>query len=160
MGHLDQWADAHDEDRERRLRQLGTRTPKCRSCSETDAFALTGVHPDLVCYECQAHEAGRSAVEGHHVSGQANDPDDIVVIPGNDHRVISAAQLRWPTDTLRNPDGSPLLQASAAVRGWMEILVLVIDRTVDWVPAFLEWLDAALTAKLGARWWVDLGWGG
>ena len=58
MSYLDDWIDDRDERREQRLRQLGTRSPRCRGCPETDPFALSGVHPDIVCYECLAIEHG------------------------------------------------------------------------------------------------------
>lgn len=157
MSYLDDWTDGRDELLEQRLRQLGTRTPRCETCPETDPFALCGAHPNIVCYECLAVEQSRSREEGHHVSGQANDPDDIQGLLANDHRRLSAGQARWPTSTLRNPEGSPLLKAAAAVRGWLEMLLLILDRTVGWVPTFLEWLDAALRDEIGPTWWVDLG---
>lgn len=159
MGELDDRADALAEQRERRLRQLGTRTPRCCRCTETDPLALTGVAPDIVCYECRAIEHGRSGVEGHHISGRANDPDASVDLLGNDHRVASASQADWPTGTLRNPDASPLLKAAAMIRGWLDVLAVVVERA-GWVPAFLERLDGVLREAIGATWWIDLGWEG
>jgi hypothetical protein len=64
-------------------------------------------------------------------------------------------QHDWPTGTLRNPDGSQLLQAAAAVRGWMDILVLILERTIGWIPRFLEALDAWLCERLGPTWGDD-----
>lgn len=46
--------------RERAYRRLGTRTPKCAQCPESDPLALTGTHPDIVCYEDGALAQGRS----------------------------------------------------------------------------------------------------
>lgn len=158
MGYLDDFLDDRDERLEQRLRQLGTRSPRCIGCAEADPFALCGVQPDMVCYECLAIGQGRGRGEGHHVSGQANDPRDVLDLLGNDHRALSAAQARWPADTLRNPDGSPLLKAAAAIRGWLDALLLILDRTVGWVPGFLEWLDSALREAIGPTWWIDLGW--
>ncbi|HZO36736.1 MAG TPA: hypothetical protein VFB41_07665, partial [Solirubrobacteraceae bacterium] len=143
MGELDDWVDARSEQLEQRLRQLGTRNPRC-GCGEADPAALCGTAPDISCYECLQREQGRSAVEDHHLKARANDPADTVSVLGNDHRWLSEAQRLWPIDTLRNPDGSPLLRAAAALRGWLDVLRLILDRTVGWVPAFLEWLDAAL----------------
>jgi len=65
-------------------------------------------------------------------------------------------QRDWPERTLRNPDGSPLLAAAAAIRGWLDILGLVVQRTVGHVPALLESLDARLRATYGDRWWEVL----
>jgi hypothetical protein len=63
-------------------------------------------------------------------------------------------------ETLRNPDGSPLLRAAASIRGWLDTLRLIMERTVGWVPAFLEWLDARLRVTIGVQWWVTLGYEG
>ena len=60
---------------------------------------------------------------------------------------------RW--ETLRNPDGSPLLRAAAALRGWLDLLWLIMVRAVGWIPVFLEQLDAHLRQRLGERWWED-----
>lgn len=154
-----------DADRlEARLAVLGTRTPKCsvEACDESNPFALTGVHPDLICVEHAAARDGRSTVEESHTAGRANLPEDTVAIPGNDHSALTHAyQAAWPELTLRNPDGSPLLRAAGATRGWLDTLRLIIERTVGWVPAFLEHLDEWLRLKLGDRWWDDfLAWTG
>jgi hypothetical protein len=74
-------------------------------------------------------------------------------VPGNDHRILSDYQHEWPLGTLRNPDGSPLLRAAASIRGWLDILRLIIERTVGWVPALLEMLDAWLRELVGEHWW-------
>jgi hypothetical protein len=74
-------------------------------------------------------------------------------MPGNDHRILSDYQHDWPLDTLRNRDGSPLLRAAASIRGWLDVLRLIIERTVGWVPALLEMLDAWLRGLVGERWW-------
>jgi len=80
---------------------------------------------------------------------------------GNDHRVADAyKRIDWPEKTLRSPDGSPLLRAAACIRGWLDLLRVVIDRTVGWVPDFLEHLSDWLVTKLGPRWWDDLDWPG
>ena len=57
---------------------------------------------------------------------------------------------------MRNPDGSPLLKAAAALRGWLDLLRVVIDRNVGWIPFFLERLHDYLVTALGVRWWVGL----
>lgn len=160
MGSLEDWLDVRDQRIEQRMRQLGTRDPVCSrpGCAERDPFALTGLSPNLVCGECQAKDAGRSPVEGHHVKGRHNDADDVIDVPVNDHRSLSEAQQhQWPVDTLRNPQGSPVLRAAAALRGWLDVLRLILERTVGWIPAFLERLDATLVVALGERYWIRLG---
>ena len=145
---------------EEQYRRLGTRSPRCleTDCDETHPFAFTGVYPDLWCYDHAPTRASRSRVEDHHPKGQHNDADDTVAIPVNDHRVLSGRQLTWPIETLRNPDNSPLLIAAAALRGWLDVLWLIIVRTVGWIPTLLELLDAWLREQLGPRWWDDFDW--
>jgi hypothetical protein len=152
-----------DEDRERweerldaRLRELGTNSPYCcfEECDETFPLALTGVHPEIYCYEHDALRRSRPWREDHHPAGRRSDPETVTV-PGNDHRILSGLQYGWPRETLRNPDGSPLLRAAASIRGWLDVLWLIMVRTVGWVPEFLERLDAWLRERLGPRWWDD-----
>ncbi len=137
---------------ERKRRTLG-KAQQCGSCDETDPRCLSRVGDVVLCYECQNRQNGRASVELHHVAGQHNLPDT-VPIPGNDHRVASDLQVNWPTETLRNPDGSPVLKAAAVLRGWLDTLRLIIDRTVGWIPDFLERLDAWLKEQLGPRYWA------
>jgi hypothetical protein len=156
--------DREEEQLAARLRLLGTDTPRCSQpgCREQDPFALTGVHPRLVCVEHRADLEGRSWLEGSHTGGRNNLPDDVVPIPANDHGVLTYRyQAAWSRETLRNPDRSPLLRAAGALRGWMDVLRLILERTCGWVPAFLERLDAWLRLKLGERWWEEFQrWGG
>jgi hypothetical protein len=147
--------DDRDARREARLRQLGTRTPSCTTCPESDPFALTQTPDGLHCYECQALATGRSWTERQHPAGRRNHPAT-VPIPGNDHRVVDDHKHEWPRETLRNPDGSPLLRAAACLRGWLDTLRLIVDRTVGWIPPFLERLDAWLTDQLGSGWWQQM----
>ena len=145
--------------REHRLRALGTRSPRCivRGCVETDPFALTGVHPEILCREHLADRQARTWVEEHHPQGQHNDPA-AVPVPANDHGALSERQELWPRDTLRNPDGSPLLCVAAALRGWLDVLRHMIESTVGWIPDALERLDQLLRAFFGPGWWDFLGW--
>jgi hypothetical protein len=154
------WESEWERLLEEKHRRLGTRSPRCLQpgCGETNPFNFTGVHPDLWCYEHAAIRSGRTWLEEHHVEGQSNDPFDTILIPGNDHRLLTGRQALWPRETLRNPDGSPLLTAAAALRGWLDVLWLVIVRTVGWIPVFLERLDAWLREVLGERWWDGFDW--
>ncbi len=142
---------------EAHFQRLGTRNPCCQRCgNERHPAALTGTAPDIVCYECLLKESGRSWTEDHHPAGRRNNPTTIAM-PGNDHRVLSDMQRDWPERTLRNPDGSPLLAAAAAVRCWLNVMLLLIERTVGHVPVFLEALDEKLREEWGDRWWERLG---
>jgi hypothetical protein len=145
----EEWADRLEE----KLAQLGTRIPRCRwqGCRERCPFAFTGVDPDIECYEHAALAAGRHWLEEHHLAGRRNDPRT-VLLPGNEHRILSELQYLWPLETLRNPDGSPLLWAAALVRGWSNVLFVVIV-VIAGVPVFLEQLDEWLREEIGPRWW-------
>jgi hypothetical protein len=149
----EEW-DRWEERIEDKLAKLGTRTPRCRvvGCDETFPLALTGTDPNILCYEHEALLRERPWLEDHHPAGRHNDPW-AAATPGNDHRILSALQYEWPSETLRNPDGSPLLRAAAALRGWLDLLWLVMVRAIGWIPVFLEQLDADLRQRLGERWW-------
>ena len=119
-------------------------------CKETDPLALTGTHPRSIATSTMLVKR-RPWLEAHHPSGRQM-IRSTVEIPGNEHRVLSELQnATWPRETLRNPDGSPLLRAAAAIRGWLDLLWVVMHRTVGWVPASLEVLDAWLRERVGAR---------
>lgn len=154
--------------REGRKRDRLGQYAACEDCGEADPRAL---HQDrqaakdangtdtVRCVECRLLAHDGVPIERHHLAGRANDPVT-VPIPANEHAVLSDLQLAWPRETLRNPDGSPLLKAAASLRGWLDVLRLNLDRTVGWIPEFLEWLDAALSVLAGPRWWEKLGWEG
>ena len=157
----DAYREELDEVIEARLRALGTRTPRCRvpGCPEEDPLALTGVHPDEMCQEHLADARGKGWLDSHHAAGRSNDPAT-VAIPANDHaRISHGYQALWPRETLRNPDGSPLLRAAAAIRGWLDVLRLMLDHTIAWIPGFLETLDAWLLETIGPGWWQQMGGG-
>jgi len=135
--------------------RFGTRNPRCQHCGESDRSALQGSYPDITCYECSARLVGRSPIEGHHPAGRHNS-HATVPIPVNDHRVLSDMQRDWPERTLRNPDGSPLLAAAATIRGWLDVLWLIVQRTVGHIPVLLESLDEGLRTTYGDRWWESL----
>ena len=145
--------------REERYRRLGTRTPVCAwpDCGETNVYALVGFYPDISCYEHYLLRVGRKPFEAHHVAGQANS-DVTTDVPGNEHRILSEYQRYWPEDTLRNPDHSPLLAAAAAIRGWLAAMQVILERSVAWIPEFLEWLNRVLVDCFGTKWWLKLGW--
>lgn len=133
----------------RRRRALGPGV-RC-ACGEQDPRCLTDTGNGVQCYGCQARNAGRSDAEHHHIAGRHN-LATTVPIPNNEHRILSDRQQDWPRGTLRNPDQSPLLQAAAAIRGWLDILILILERAVGWIPGFLEALDAWLCARIGPEW--------
>ena len=142
---------------------------RCDHCDqETDPRCLRqvelakpgdGAIAVVLCAGCHLRLQGKPLEEDHHPAGRANDAFT-VPIPANDHAVLSDLQHDWPTATLRNPDGSPLLAAAAALRGWLDVLRLLIERTVGWIPDALERLDDALREYVGPGWWGTVGWEG
>jgi hypothetical protein len=64
-------------------------------------------------------------------------------------------QNDWPSKTWRNPDRSPLIAAAASVRGSIDLLKVVVERMLGWIPRFLEKLDECLCNAVGGRWWND-----
>ena len=146
---------------EERYRRLGTRTPICAwpGCGETGPYVLVGYQSGISCYEHFLLRAGKRPYEAHHIAGQSN-MDVTADVPGNEHRILSEDQRFWPEDTLRNPEHSPLLAAAAAISGWINVLRVIIERGVGWIPEVLEWLLQVLVDLFGREWWVDLGWDG
>jgi hypothetical protein len=136
--------------RQARRQRVLPRDAQC-ACGETDIRCLIPSGNGVICYACRPVGAGRSRTEQHHVAGRHN-LDATVPIPNNDHRILSDRQQDWPSRTLRNPDWSPLLQAAAAIRGWLDVLVLIIERAIGWIPGFLEALDAWLCERIGPAW--------
>jgi hypothetical protein len=132
----------------------------CHICGETDIRALRQIEPAssmegtitvALCASCHVQLQGKQPTEEHHPAGRANDPFTVPV-PATDHAVLTDWQYDWPRGTWRNPDGSPLLRAAASLRGWLDILRLLIERTMGWIPAFLEHLDTILRQQLGEGW--------
>ncbi len=154
--------EGSENDRQRRLtdtyRRLGTSEPECfrSDCNERDPFALVGFHPEVLCYEHDRVANGLNPIEADHRAGQRNDPMTLM-IPGNDHRVLSDMQIDWPRETLHNPNKSPLIRVVAMIRGFLDLLWLLIMRILPWIFA-LENLDRLLVDAHGTDWWDALGW--
>jgi hypothetical protein len=92
--------------------------------------------------------------DDHHFAMKANSPVTIP-IPVNDHVAdLNTAQQDWPQRTRENPDGSPLIAAAGAVRGFIDTIVYLIEKGLSWVAELLEKLDEWATAKHGPKYWV------
>ncbi len=143
--------------RERALRGLGTRDPQCAMCTEREPIALTGTHPEILCYRHRRMAQAASPDEDHHPAGEANSPLRIRT-DGNEHRLLSDKQRDWPEETLRNRDGSPLLKIAALIRSWVDYLRQLLERGLERIPAALERLDQLLRNHFGERWWEVIGW--
>jgi len=119
---------------------------------------MTGTHPNILCYEHASETKGRSRSEGQHPSGRNNLRDAVMAMPGNDHRFMDEPKRDWPERTLRNPEGSPLLAASAAMRSVHDWCLFIVERLIGRWPQFLEWLDGQLSERYGVKWWEQFGW--
>jgi len=90
-------------------------------------------------------------MDNHHIAGKANSPIT-TSIPANDHRaVLSAAQYEWPSKTLQNPDGCPLLRGAACIRGFVDTVIYYMREFLLWVAEMLELLSARLVEAWGRR---------
>ena len=124
------------------------------SCGETRPEALIAGSKPTICAACKRRDSGRTTLDNHHFAGKANSPTTIPVSV-NDHRaLLSVAQADWPKRTLANPQGSPLLAAAACVRGFVDMVLYLIEKGLLWVAEMLEKLDEFLLRKLGPRWWI------
>jgi len=129
---------------------------KC-GCGESRPAALIAGRTPAICAECDRKQYGRTAFDSHHVAGRANSPVTIP-IPANDHRAeLSEPQRLWPTQTLENPDGSPLLAAAACVLGVVDTVRYLFEALLLGIARLLEWLDSYLTQKWGPKWWLGTG---
>ena len=109
----------------------------------------------MICAKCQRSRKGHTVMDNHHPFGEANDPKTTILAPVNDHRAdLNEAQHDWPKRTRENPEGSPLLAAAGAVRGFIDTVVYLIEKGLSWVAELLEKLDEWATAKLGPKYWV------
>ena len=123
------------------------------SCGESRPEALIRGSKPTRCFACARRQRGHAAVDNHHVAGEANSTATIPV-PVNDHcAVLSVAQYNWPRQTLENPDGCPLLAASACIRGFNDYIYYAIEKYLLWIPKMLETLSTFLADKLGPTWW-------
>lgn len=121
---------------------------KC-ACGESRPLALIAGSDPPICIECNARKNGRTIWEKNHPARRSND-DRTVLVRANDHKAeLTEAQYDWPEETLKNPDGNPLLVETARVRGDIDM-----KRVIEGTPRHLEKLNAALVAVFGRHWWT------
>ena len=126
---------------------------KC-GCGEMRPEALIAGSKPVICAECKRKRSGMSTHDDHHVAAEANSPVTIPT-PVNDHRAeLNVAQHDWPKQTLQNPNGSPLLAAAGCVRGFMDYLIYLVKKFLDWIPKMLEAADEFLIRQLGSKYWI------
>lgn len=131
------------------------RQRECVLCREARALALERRTNPRLCTECRKTGEGKNIMEQHHIAGRANS-EITISIRANDHRAqLSEDQRDWPQETLRNPDGSPLLAAAACIRGFTDTLLYLAEEFLLWVADLLERLHAHLVEKHGPKWWAN-----
>jgi hypothetical protein len=125
------------------------------SCGENRPEALIpGMKPPM-CAACRRVKIGQISRDDHHPFGRANS-SIMLSVPVNDHRArLSVDQMDWPKETLRNPQGSPLLSAAACIRGFIDVVLYLIEEGLLWIADMLEILDDFQVKKLGPKWWVN-----
>ncbi len=122
-------------------------------CGESRPQALIRDSKPTKCFACDRKRQKYSTFDNHHVAGEVNNPATIPV-PVNDHCAgLSVAQYNWPKTTLENPDGCPLLAASACIRGFVDYIYYAIEHYLLRIPNMLETLSVFLVKKLGPKWW-------
>ena len=127
---------------------------QCSLCGEERPEALIPKSTPTICAACQRKQRGKTSMDDHHFAGKANSPVT-VPIPVNDHRAeLSVAQNDWPRMTLQNPDGSPLLAAAGCIRGFIDSVLHLIEKGLEWVTEMLEKLDSLLVERFGPKWWL------
>ena len=126
------------------------------ACGESRAEALISGRRscNLRCIECNRKRHGQTTIDDHHVAGKANSPITMPASGQRSHSWLTVAQYDWPKETLKNPDGSPLLRAAASIRGSVDVLLYLIDKFILWIPEMLEAHDAFLVKKLGRKYWL------
>jgi hypothetical protein len=133
-------------------RRIGDK--KC-VCGEMRPLAFACRNSKL-CAKCERKKRGHKTTDDHHVAGKANDPITIPV-DVNDHRArLNADQMDWPKETRENSDGSPLLAASGAIRGFVDTVVYLLENLLLKHAEILEKIDAYLVRTLGRKWWLKI----
>jgi hypothetical protein len=126
---------------------------KCK-CGESRPEALIPSSDPITCAACNRRTHKKSDADNHHIAGKANSPITIK-LGVNDHRAeMNVSQQDWPRKTLENPDSSPLLSGAAHIRGFVDLIVYLVQQFLLWVADMLELLDTTLERKLGRKWWT------
>ena len=129
--------------------ELAPRAARWLAATRTDPLALTGAHPNILCHEHLADPDGRCWTQQHHPSGRANSPDTVPT-PGKRPRVRQWAPVTVGPGDVAQPRRQSAAAGGRGDPGWLDILRLIIERTVGWVPAVLEaWTSSS--AKRSGR---------
>jgi hypothetical protein len=125
------------------------------ACGEARPLALIPGSNPMICAKCQRQKRGHTVMDKHHPFGEANDPKTTILVPVNDHRAeLNEAQNDWLKQTRENPDGSPLRAAAGTIRGFIDQILYLIDKGLNWVADMLEKLDEWLKSKFGPNYWL------
>jgi hypothetical protein len=125
------------------------------ACGETRPLALIPGSAPIICAKCKRKNKGASVMDNHHPFGVSNDAHTTVPFPVNDHQAeLNEAQQDWPKQTLKNPDGSPLLKAAGCIRGFIDTILQLIKSGLLWIADMLEKADAFLSDEFGPKYWI------
>jgi hypothetical protein len=125
------------------------------SAGNRGVLALERASNPKLCTECRRKTQGKTIMDSHHIAGRANS-DITISISVNDHRArLSEDQKDWPSETLKNRDGSPLLIAAACIRGYADVMVYLVHKLLLWIAEMLELLNTHLVNNYGCEWWVN-----
>ncbi len=128
---------------------------RCEYCGESRPEALVAGSNPMTCAECQRNNNRQSPVEKHHVAGENNSPITAEIM-ANDHRaVLSVAQYKWPSTTLHNPKGDPIIAIAAWLRGTADTIIYLVQKFVIAAAECLEKVANYLTTTMGEQYWLD-----
>jgi hypothetical protein len=125
----------------------------CTDCGQDDPQKLVARSRPKRCHDCYELKHGRKPKQDHHLGGKTNSKATVEVSTNDHQGILSDAQRDWPIETLRNPDGSPLLSLAGMLRGIADFLGELVTKWLRQGAQFLEKLDAWLREKHG-RWWI------
>jgi hypothetical protein len=109
--------------RMRRLRELGSDDALCCLCGENDPATLT---------RCR-----KTIMEKHHVSGQSNDPDMLVVVCLNCHRKATEKQRKFGVE-LCHGERNVLEKLLNVLKSLASFFQLLADSLLLWAQRLAE----------------------
>jgi hypothetical protein len=102
----------------------------CSICNRSDTIALLPRTKPLRCADCDTKRRGRKWTEDHHPSGEANNPDETFPVRLSTHRFFTDRQEDWPTETLTNPAGCPIIREASMLRAFLDNLAFFEERVL------------------------------
>jgi Zn ribbon nucleic-acid-binding protein len=98
---------------------------RCTDCQSSDSLALLPETKPVRCVDCHAKRRRQKRTQDHHPLGRANNPDETFPVRLSTHRFLTDRQEDWPTETLTNPAGCPIVRKAAALRAFVDNLAFL-----------------------------------